>query len=191
MPKQAVGKIMDEFSLPPDLAAIALRELSESPKSRRLALRELRKKIQELVVEDAVLLRFLRCKKFDVRRSLSVYQGYQRFRAEHSELFDGLEPQSVQHVWESGVVGALKSRDKEGRSVMVGFPGRWDPVEHSLEDVLKALVLQLEHLIESEETQIKGIVLIADFKAFSFYQARCLRPWYFQRMASLVQVYLL
>jgi len=189
---------LKEHSLPPELAATALRELNETPTMRREGLRELRRRVAEtedaddtLVADSAFLLRFLRCKKFDVNRSFSVYQGYCRFRRDNADMLEDLDPHSVRHVWDGGVIGALSARDKKGRSVMVGFPGRWEPCEHGLEDVLRALVLQLEHLIVSEETQVNGIVLIADFKNFSLYQARCLRPWYFQMMTSLVQVRIL
>lgn len=201
---------LKEYTLPPELAAVAQRELSETPSTRRASLTEMRRKISEAgldadgstctcgtaeratdqVQDDAFLLRFLRCKKFNVSRSFSVYEAYHHFRRDNTQLLagDSLDPQAVRHVWEAGVIGGLKSRDKKGRSVMVGFPGRWDPSAHSLEDVLRALVLQLEHLVESEETQINGIVLIADFAGFSLSQAKSLRPWYFQMMTSLVQV---
>ena len=183
---------LKEYSLPPELSVIALRELNETPAIRREGLRELRKKVaatdDNSVVEDAFLLRFLRCKKFDIGRSFSVYQRYHRFRSENPDIFEDLEPRSVRHIWDDAVIGALPSRDKKGRSVMVGFAGRWEPSEHSQEDALRAMILTLEHLIESEETQVNGIVLIADFRDFSLHQARCLRPWYFQLMTSLVQV---
>lgn len=199
----AVGELPKDYSLPPELAATALRELGESPATRRDSLRELRRRLSqpdassstsEAVdagerVDDAFLLRFLRCKKFDVHRSLKVYEGYRSFRRDNGELLsDDREPQAVSHVWDSGLLGGLSCRDRKGRSVMLSFPGRWCPSEQSLEEVLRALVLQLEYLIESDETQVNGIVLIADFRDFSFYQARCLKPWYFQLMASLVQV---
>lgn len=183
---------LKEYSLSPELSATALRELNETPATRKEGLRELRKKIagtdDNSVVEDAFLLRFLRCKKFDVSRSFNVYQRYHRFRGENPDIFEDLNPRSVRQIWDDAVIGALPSRDKKGRSVMVGFAGRWKPSEHSQEDALRAMILTLEHLIESEETQVHGIVLIADFKDFSLHQARCLRPWYFQLMGSLVQV---
>ena len=199
---------LKDYTLPPELAATAQRELNETPSTRRDSLKEMRRRISEAglglddqdestratvsdqMQDDAFLLRFLRCKKFNVNRSFSVYEAYHHFRRDNTQLLagDSLEPQAVRHVWEAGVIGGLKNRDKKGRSVMVGFPGRWDPSAHSLEDVLRALVLQLEHLVESEETQINGIVLIADFAGFSFSQAKSLKPWYFQMMTSLIQV---
>ncbi len=189
-----------DYSLPPELAATALRELGESPAARRDSLRELRQRIFEPDssttdtvdaserLDDAFLLRFLRCKKFDVHKSQKVYEGYAAFRQTNGELVDDVRPQAVQHVWESGVLGGLRSRDRRGRSVIISFAGRWRPDEQSEEEVLRAFVLQLEHLIESDETQVNGIVLIADFAEFSFYQTRCLKPWYFHLMISLVQV---
>ena len=198
---------LKDYSLPPELAATAQRELNETPSTRRDSLKEMRRKISEAGLDkstvtaervsehvqgqpdDAFLLRFLRCKKFNVNRSFSVYEAYHRFRRDNTKLLaDSQDPQAVRHIWEAGVIGGLKSRDKKGRSVMVGFPGRWDPSVHSLEDVLRALLFQLEHLVESEETQINGIVLIADFAGFSLGQAKSLKPWYFQMMTSLVQV---
>ena len=179
--------------LPPDLAAMAARELNETPPVRRQALIEFRQALGEeegerVLDEDALLLKFLRCKKFDVSRSLSVYNGYRAFRRENKELFTDLTPSRVGHIWDNGLLGALESRDKHGRAVMVSFPGAWDPETQSLDDILRAMVLQLEHLIENTTTQVTGIVLIADFKDFSLYQAKCIRPWFFQAMSSLVQV---
>ena len=137
------------------------------------------------IPDDRFLLRFLRSKKFDVQRSYAMYERYREFLREHPA---DLDPQAVRHVWDAGVIGGLRERDIRGRSVIVAFPGRWDPAAHALEDVLRAMLLQLEYMIESEETQVRGIVLVADFTGFSLYQMRCLKPWYFQTMATLMQV---
>ena len=173
--------------LSPELTVLASRELNETPTTRRQCLTELRQRTGA-EQSDEFLLRFLRCKKFDVPRAVQVYEGYHSYRRDNAELFDGLVPERVRHVWEAGVVGVLPCRDKKGRAVMVSFPGRWDPHHHSLEDILRAMVIQLEYLIESQETQVTGIVLVADFSDFSLYQVRCIRPWFFQLMSSLVQV---
>ena len=141
------------------------------------------------IPDDAFLLRFLRSRKFDVRRSLATYDNYLRFFGENPGISAGLaDPAAVRHVWEAGVLGGLAERDARGRSVLVAFPGRWDPGRHSLEDLLCALVLQLEFMIASEETQVRGFVLVADFANFSLYQMRALKPWYFQTMSNLMQV---
>lgn len=205
------------YSLPPHLAEVARRELNETPAARTECLKQLRRRLRMRqasfasenqisyeeqstaatdegtddvwIPDDRFLLRFLRSKKFDVQRSYAVYENYQQFFREHPEIATGLDPKSVRHVWDAGIVGGLKERDLQGRSVIVTFPGRWDPALHALEDVLRALVLQLEYMITSEETQVNGFVLVADFTGFSLYHVRCLKPWYFQTMSTLMQVY--
>ena len=181
------------FPLPPELVGIAAQELEETPATRRQCLTEIRKQLvqkhgEEHVQDDAFLLRFLRCRRFDVPSAISVYEGYFAFKRDNAKILRDLCPDDARHIWEAGVIGALPVRDRKGRAVMVAFPGRWDPVRHSLEDMMKAMFLQLEYLITSLETQITGIVLIADFTGFSFHQARSIKPWYFQHLASLVQV---
>lgn len=186
-----MAKASDVSTLSPELAMIAANELGENPASRVQAIAEFRRRLNEVEEQkqdDRTLLRFLRCKKFDVSRALSVYEGYHAFREDHTELFTNTSSESVKEIWRAGIIGGLSCRDRKGRAVMVSFPGRWEPESHGLEDTMKALTQQLEHLIKSEETQINGIVLIADFSNFSLYQARSIRPWYFQYMAALVQV---
>lgn len=201
-----------DLALPPNLAEVARRELNETPAARTECLFQLRQRLQlskhyseeQNIVEeddgtkeeavdasipdDRFLLRFLRSKKFNVQRSYAMYKNYRLFFRDHPEIAAGLNPKAVRHVWDEGVLGGLKQRDLRGRSVIVTFPGRWDPASHALEDVLRALVLQLEYMIMSEETQVKGFVLLADFTDFSFHQMRSLKPWYIQTMATLMQV---
>lgn len=201
-----------DLALPPNLAEVARRELNETPAARTECLFQLRQRLQlskhyseeQNIVEeddgtkeeavdasirdDRFLLRFLRSKKFNVQRSYAMYKNYRQFFRDHPEIAAGLNPKAVRHVWDEGVLGGLKQRDLRGRSVIVTFPGRWDPASHALEDVLRALVLQLEYMIISEETQVKGFVLLADFTDFSFHQMRSLKPWYIQTMATLMQV---
>ena len=210
---------LGDHSLPPDLAEVARRELNETPAARTECLIQFRRRLtrnalcygmcsddggeedgyysaessassEEGVPDDRFLLRFLRSKKFDVQRSYAMYKNYHQFFRDHPELSLGLDDiEKIRHVWDAGVVGGLKERDAHGRGVLLTFPGRWDPALHSLEDVLRALVLQLEFMIASEETQVRGFVLVADFTDFSLYQMRSLKPWYFQTMSTLMQVY--
>lgn len=197
------------LALPPNLAEVARRELNETPAARTECLIQLRRRLlrhyeeQNLVEaddetkeeavdasipDDRFLLRFLRSKKFNVQRSYAMFENYRQFFRDHPEIAAGLNPKAVRHVWDEGVLGGLKQRDLRGRSVIVTFPGRWDPASHALEDVLRALILQLEYMIMSEETQVKGFVLLADFTDFSFHQMSSLKPWYIQTMATLMQV---
>lgn len=219
-----MDEVKSDYSLPPSLAEVARRELNETPAARTECLIQFRRRlsrnailyrtsngsedddsspeysgsseVNDDVPDDAILLRFLRSKKFDVQRSCAMYENYIQFFRDHPQLSSVLREsptasEAVRHVWEAGVVGGLRERDARGRSVLVTFPGRWNPAKHSLEDVLLALVLQLEFMITSEETQVRGFVLVADFTDFSLHQMRSLKPWYIQTLSTLMQVSLL
>ena len=184
------------YSCPVELRDKALRELKETPELQSESVTELRRVVaaecsslgDEARTDDAFLIRFLRPKKYVVPKALSLYKNYHKLRETHAELFVDLHPDSVRHVWESGCMGCLSDRDMEGRNILLAFPQHWNPQEVTLRDALRSFILQLEYLIESEETQINGVALIVDFSKFSFEQLRALRPTYVQLLVSLVQV---
>ena len=172
----------------------ARKELNETPEVQVEALTDLRRRIlsqcptSEARTDSAYLIRFLRPKKYVVSKALTLYKNYHKIRRTHPEVFEELEPKHVQHVWKSCFVGGLPSKDREGRRIMVVSPQYWRPHEVSLKDALRSLICQLEYIIDDEETQINGIVLIADFSKFTFEQARSLRPTYIQLFVNLIQV---
>lgn len=183
---------MTMYALEAELAEVAERELNETPLRRIQCLQEMREMLQvsykDNDLSDEMLLRFLRSKKFDVSRSVAAYKNYFYMRAKHPYIFENYELDSVEHVWKANVVGVLKSCDKQGRGMMVGFPGRWDPATQTLDDVFRALVIQLDHAIKDVRNQINGIVLLADFKDVSLYQAAHITPTYVRLVTALVQV---
>jgi hypothetical protein len=171
----------------------AKAELNETLEVQQEAVTELRRAIStqcpslEGRTDASYLVRFLRPKKYIVPKALNLYKNYHKIRSAHPEIFEDLHPEHVQHVWKSCFVGGLPSRDREGRRVMVVSPQHWKPQDVSLKDALRSLVCQLEYLVSDEETQINGIVLIADFSKFTFEQAKSLRPTYIQLFINLVQ----
>ena len=62
----------------------------------------------------------------------------------------------------------------------------WNPSERTLLDNLRANLIGIETLLEDEETQINGIVIIADFRGFGFAQARGLQPMVFRNYANIL-----
>lgn len=67
--------------LPTSVRAVAERELGETPSRRRAELKNLRRLIAEEEgfnprQDDAFLLRFLRCRKYDADRAFKVSENY-------------------------------------------------------------------------------------------------------------------
>lgn len=179
-------------SLPPELVEKAEKELNEKPqwRSRDIqALRDMVLKQRDLKIrtDDAFLLRFLRAKKFDYDRAFQLIMTHYRMKLENRELFTNFRPSAIKHVLDDGVTGVLPSRDLEGRRVVVFRPGRWDPARYGLDDVFRTNFMTLSKLIQDEETQVNGFVMLIDLKNMGWSHAKCISPFYAKRISSLLQ----
>ncbi|XP_060565183.1 alpha-tocopherol transfer protein-like isoform X1 [Ruditapes philippinarum] len=181
-------------TLSDELIVKAEEELNEKAEWRARdiqALREMILKKPELKIrtDDAYLLRFLRAKKFDYDRAFNLIMKHFSMRADekNKQLFDNLLPSTVKHVLDAGVTGVLPHRDKQGRRVMIFRPGKWDPSKYAIDDIFRANFISLTKLVEEEEAQISGIILLADLKSMGWKQTRRLKPLLARRIIGLLQ----
>jgi len=110
------------------------------------------------------LLRFLRHKKFNVTLAKETLVQYLTMRQEHSKWFHNLSLSDpiVEDLINRGVVFALPQRDRNGRRVIFTIGGNIDPNRHKTEDVMRAIMVCLESLLEDEENQVLGFSYILD-----------------------------
>ena len=113
--------------------------------------------------DDAFLLQFLRARKFDKDRAFNLLVNYCHFRRRHRQFFRSLRASCLRPVFEDGLPMVMPERDHLGRSILIMFPGNWNTKLYTFDDILRALLLTMEYLIESERTQICGVVFIVDF----------------------------
>ncbi|XP_043945947.1 alpha-tocopherol transfer protein-like [Protopterus annectens] len=182
-----------ECTLSPELITKAREELQEKPEWRLRDVQALRDMILKehpnlrTRLDDAFLLRFLRARKFDYDRALQLFVNYHSGRRGWPELFDNLRPSAIKAVLDLGFVTVLPHPDPDGRRVICLRPGRWMPHNYPIIENLRALYLTLEKLIQSEETQVNGIVILADYNGVGLSQASHLGPFLAKRVVGLLQ----
>ncbi|XP_077869426.1 alpha-tocopherol transfer protein-like [Saccoglossus kowalevskii] len=184
----------EEFvsTLSPELLQKATRELNEKPEWRQRdiqALRDMFTKRPDInfCSDNGFLLRFLRAKKFDYERAFQMLVNYYEIRKQYPGIYNELLPSNIKHIWDNNLQAALPSRDQEGRRIVIFRPGKWDPSEYPVQDLIKANLLTVEKLLEDEETQVNGIVLIGDLKGFRFSHAMHLGPLFAKQVTSIFQ----
>lgn len=68
------------------------------------------------------------------------------------------------------------------------FTGKWKPNDYPFVDNVRAIYLTLEKLIQPEETQVNGIVILADYSGVGMSQASNPGPFLAKKVVSILQV---
>ncbi|XP_076786308.1 alpha-tocopherol transfer protein-like isoform X2 [Arvicanthis niloticus] len=170
-------------SLTEDLVTKAREELQEKPEWRLRDVQALRDMVRKeypylsTSLDDAFLLRFLRARKFDYDRALQLLVNYHGCRRSWPEVFSNLRPSALKDVLNSGFLTVLPHTDPRGCHVLCIRPDRWIPSNYPITENIRAVYLTLEKLIQSEETQVNGIVILADYKGVSLSKASHFGPF--------------
>ncbi|XP_055978090.1 alpha-tocopherol transfer protein-like isoform X1 [Sorex fumeus] len=180
-------------SLSEELVARAREELQEKPEWRLRDAQALRDMVCKehphlgTALDDAFLLRFLRARKFDYDRALQLLLNYHGCRRSWPEVFADLRPSALRHVLASGFLTVLPHADPRGCPVLCLRPDRWVPSSYPITENIRAIYLTLEKLIQSEETQVNGIVILADYKGVSLSKASHFGPFIAKKVIGILQ----
>ena len=135
-------------------------------------------------------MRFLRARKHNVYEAFKLYAQYFEYRIHNENLFkkfQAAEP-GIKAALLDGFPGVLDQSDHYGRRILVLFSANWDNRCYGLASIYRAIVLTLEKLIEDEETQINGFVIVVDWSQFTFKQSTWIQPKVLKLMIEGLQV---
>ncbi|XP_026218106.1 clavesin-1-like [Anabas testudineus] len=162
----------------------ARSELNENPDTLHQDIQQVRDMIVTrpdigfLRTDDDFILRFLRARKFDQMETFRLLAQYFQFRQQNLDMFQSfkVDDPGIKRALMDGFPGVLETPDQHGRKILILFASNWDQSRNSFTDILRAILLSLEVLIENPELQINGFILIVDWSNFSFKQASKLTP---------------
>ncbi|XP_043286662.1 alpha-tocopherol transfer protein-like [Venturia canescens] len=165
-----------ECPLSEDTQKLAKEELREDKSTRDQAIEQLRSwiklnpRIKNSRLDAQFLLRFLRCKKFNVPMAQEAMERYLLLRQVYHPAFHNLdiEEPTMNELLTLGYLFAAPGRDSQGRRVIVARPGVFDPYKYTNADMCKIHAITYEALMEDEESQIRGFVHFADGAGVSF-----------------------
>nr|XP_023684338.1 clavesin-1-like [Paramormyrops kingsleyae]XP_023684339.1 clavesin-1-like [Paramormyrops kingsleyae] len=159
-------------------------ELSENPDTLHRDIQQVRDMIVTrpdvgfLRTDDAFILRFLRARKFNKIETFKLLAQYFQYRQQNLHLFQSFraDDPGIKRALMDGFPGVLGAPDQNGHKILLLFASNWDQSRSSFTDILRAIFLSLEVLIEDPELQINGFILIIDWSNFTYKQGSKLTP---------------
>ncbi|XP_030762846.1 alpha-tocopherol transfer protein-like [Sitophilus oryzae] len=157
------------------LVKIAEEDLRETESAKVECLKQLKIWIQQntdienCLMDDNFLLRFLRVKKFSIHMAQQTLLKYLNFRKRFKPFFYelGNNDAKINELLTNGYIYVSPVRDSKGRRVVIYDLSKFDPKKYTGTDMARAHVMTYEILLMSEENQILGVTHVADVRAIN------------------------
>lgn len=194
--KRSEGEDGEPAVLSEELADLARRELGETPESRRAALAQLRQLIEDepllhCPVDDDFLIMFLRVRKFNVDKAFESIKNFCHLQMDHPDVFDNLDPFTIPFdtvCREHKIYTLSRKRDPEGCPVVMGMDGAWNADICSLTEKFRVAAIIYHYMLQQEDAQIRGIVVVLNMSGFGPYHLMYYTPRYLKKLISIMQV---
>ena len=145
-----------QAGLSPETLEKARLELNENPDTLHQDIQEVRDMVITrpdigfLRTDDAFILRFLRARKFHHFEAFRLLAQYFEYRQQNLDMFKSFKATDpgIKQALKDGFPGGLANLDHYGRKILVLFAANWDQSRYTLVDILRAILLSLEAMIE-------------------------------------------
>ncbi|XP_026756903.1 clavesin-1 [Galleria mellonella] len=187
-------RIERNVELSPETKEIAERELRETPERMREAIERLRELLKEnddlyFSDDDEILTIFLRPCKWYPESALALMRRLAEFRRDNAALLDDLVPEHEEEAFlRHKMANVMKGRDHKGRRVLiVSVGGTWDPKKVSADQLFRLFYLIHVASLLEPESQVRGCVVIMDYKDMGMAQVRAMSPSFSKRLLTFIQ----
>lgn len=186
---------LDANSQLESLEDTARKELRETSEVKQAALNDLRRRISDepslrCPLDDGFLTKFLRARKYDTQAAFKNVKKYFKFRRDHPEMFEQLTPSCVPYdivCRTHRLLTVSRRTDPMGRTAVLLRTGAWNTEICKLNDFFRVGTVIFEHLLLREEAQVRGVVIVIDFKGLNIYHLAHFTPSVIRTFISLAQ----
>ncbi|KAK4297854.1 hypothetical protein Pmani_029763 [Petrolisthes manimaculis] len=153
-----------------EVLRVAREELGENPATREQEVEAVRAWLVRQPhlnarTDRTTILRYLRGCKFSQEKAKAKLEVYYTCKGAMPDMFhrrDPLDP-SLRTILKMGLMFPLPGYDPQGRKVIFGRLGGWNPAQVKAEDLFRAASMLFDVLfLEDEQTTITGIVQAND-----------------------------
>lgn len=117
-------------------------------------------RLNDLHLDDTLLIKFLRCRNYDVTQAMTALTAYVDIINKRSDLFSWTD--EIKKVVEAGIFLHYPERTPDGCVVNLVTPGKWNPSDFSYTTYIKLAILWSEVLLLDEDVQKNGFIVVID-----------------------------
>ncbi|XP_023212471.1 alpha-tocopherol transfer protein-like isoform X1 [Centruroides sculpturatus] len=117
-------------------------------------------------MDDIFLLSFLRARKFDRERALTLLKNYYLTRRKYPIVFKNLKPSAIEEILRQNMLSCVKTDNN--MVITVASYGHWDATKVEILDVLRVVLLFLDFELNDHPIQVNGLYLLLDAKDISW-----------------------
>ncbi|OQR71684.1 alpha-tocopherol transfer protein-like, partial [Tropilaelaps mercedesae] len=159
----------------------AREELNDIAELREIRLGEFRRQMLELetdnfkpLIDDDLLMIFLRSRKFDIERALKTFKAWAVMRTVDPDVFFplGKGPMNYRHVLELPIFTVMPRVNHDSTTIVVITYKHYDISKFNFLDVITMGSLLCSYLLRDPYIQVHGVRCVVDYSGL---QANCLK----------------
>ncbi|XP_023236119.1 clavesin-2-like [Centruroides sculpturatus] len=114
--------------------------------------------------DDIFLLSFLRARKFNRERALTLLKNYYLTRKKYPVLYKNLKPSALEESLRQNALSCVKT---ENDTVITLFSfGHWDATKVGIVDMLRAVLLSADFELNNHPIQVNGYYVLFDARIY-------------------------